>query len=113
MPLDLGNIPGSANRFDAALTAAHRTMQRRLAEAAKVERATHAYNNRTGNLEASTQASEVRETGDAVEVTLVAEMPYASYVNDRGLMTIDDSAAAAATDIDFILDATAATARVL
>jgi len=112
MPVDLGNIPGSANRFRHHYDRAVQTMQRTVARAAADERRTHAYQNRTGDLEASTQASEVISAGDVDAVTLSADMPYASYVNDRGLMRIDERAEEAGEELEFLFDGLHETARI-
>ncbi len=112
MPLDLGDVDGSANRFEHAYGQALQAMKRTLDGAASEARASHPYRDRTGNLSESTQASEVYSTGDTDAVTLSAEMPYASYVAARGLMTIDDAAQGAAKEIDYILDGVALSARV-
>ncbi|HEX8794128.1 MAG TPA: hypothetical protein VF765_24465 [Polyangiaceae bacterium] len=72
--------------------------------AAAEERATHAYHNRTGDLEASTFASDIIEDGDAREVQLGARTEYAQYVNDRGLMRIDDLARRAEVDVRAVFE---------
>lgn len=88
-----------------------RVMFDTLAPFAEHERQTHAYTNRTGYLEASTVAKSAPETDPAVE--LVAgpfapnpngSMAYASYVNNRGLMTIDRTAERAASAMERALD---------
>jgi len=60
--------------------------------AASDERRTHAYRNRTGRLQSSTQAVSIAR-GVTVEVWLQAGPfsvpPYAEYVNRRGFMGID------------------------
>jgi hypothetical protein len=60
--------------------------------AARFERSTHAYQNRTGMLEASTMAI-IKEGGDVVTLELLMGMNYASYVNDLGYSSIDEAAA--------------------
>ena len=55
--------------------------------AAEQERQTHAYQNRTGNLEASTVGQWAGESGDLYAVELRMgdyDAPYASFVVDRG-----------------------------
>jgi hypothetical protein len=113
MPVDLGTIPGSATRFERTYERAVTQMQRTVASAAREERQTHGYQNRTGDLEASTQASEVMSVGDTDVVTLQADTSYASYVNDRGLMRLDELAATAGEELEYLFDGVAATARVL
>jgi hypothetical protein len=63
--------------------------------AAMAERATHSYQNRTGRLEASTEAVTLSRTPALVDVELhagpfVADVPrpYAVFVDARGLMRI-------------------------
>ena len=51
-------------------------------EAASEERATHAYVNRTWNLETSTQARLEVDSPDVTEVVLEMGMEYASYITD-------------------------------
>lgn len=81
-----------------------REMHRIVAQAAADERRSHGYQNRTGDLERSTRATEPVVTDDSVQVDLVAGMEYASYVNTRGLMTIDEAAERAGNEIEFYLD---------
>jgi hypothetical protein len=59
--------------------------------AARFERETHSYTNRTGKLEASTLAY-VAEGNDEVTLSLVMDTPYASYVNKLGYSNIDEAA---------------------
>jgi hypothetical protein len=112
MPVDLDSIPGSADRFEHAYDRALGQMQRRVERVAREERRDHAYHNRTGDLEASTQASEVMSVGDTDVVQLAADMPYASYVNDGGLMRIDERATEAAGELEYLFEGLADTARV-
>jgi len=73
-------------------------------QAATDERRGHSYQNRTGDLQRSTQATEVRADENAVEIDLVAGMEYASHVNRRGYMIIDETAARAAQEMEFFFD---------
>ncbi len=57
------------------------------------------YINRTGDLSASTTASEPEEGSDEVTVELAARMEYASKVNNLGLMAIDEMADAAKAEL--------------
>lgn len=59
--------------------------------AAKYERDSHEYQNRTGMLEASTVASIQEGPGETV-LELTMDMPYASYVVNRGFSNIDEAA---------------------
>jgi len=60
-------------------------------QAAKYERSTHPYTNRTGRLEYTTRAY-TAGGGDSVDLYLVMEMFYASFVNNLGYSHIDDAA---------------------
>jgi hypothetical protein len=64
----------------------------------------HTYQNRTGNLELSTQAVRREQSTDGTTVTLEAGMDYASYVNRRGLMTIDERASEAEQAVEFYFE---------
>ncbi len=81
-----------------------REMHRIVAQAARDERRGHDYQNRTGDLERSTVATEPVTNDDTVQVDLVAGMQYASYVNARGLMGIDELAQQAEQEIEYYLD---------
>jgi hypothetical protein len=76
-------------------------MKKILDAAAREERRTHQYRNRTRNLEESTFATEVRGDGDEVSVEIGARTHYASYVDNRGLMRIRELTERAATEIDY------------
>jgi len=81
-----------------------REMHRIVADAAQTERREHTYQNRTGDLERATKATETVITDDVVQVSLVAEEEYASFVNKRGYMVIDESAQQAELEIEYFLD---------
>lgn len=81
-----------------------REMHNIVARAAQDERRGHTYQNRTGDLERSTKATEPVTSANSVQVDLVAGMDYASYVNTRGYMMIDEVAARADEEIEFFLD---------
>ena len=88
-----------------------RVMFETLAPFAEHERRTHAYTNRTGYLEASTVAKSANLPEPAVELVTGpfapnpnGSMAYASFVNDRGLMTIDRTATRAARAIETSLE---------
>ena len=67
------------------------------------ERATHAYQNRTGRLEESTRA-EVLRAGDAVRADLIMgrmpEVHYATYIVGRGFSSFEDIGERAAVRIE-------------
>jgi len=81
-----------------------REMHRIASDAATEEQRGHTYQNRTGDLERSTKATAPETSSDETRVDLVAEMPYASYVNTRGYMVIDEAADHAATEMEFFFD---------
>lgn len=83
---------------------APRVMKKRLDAAALEERRTHEYKNRTHDLENSTQAGEIIDVGNQKVVQLTMGMPYASYVNNRGLSRIDEIAKEAETETEYLLD---------
>jgi len=76
---------------------------RPVVDAAVWERATHAYRNRTGNLNRSTRAEHIHETPNHVQVDLVmgdALAYYARYIAyDKGLSNIETAANMAEAEI--------------
>lgn len=56
---------------------------------ARVERDTHAYNNRTFRLQSSTSAAVLYDSEDMVVVELAMRMQYASFVRNMGLTNFD------------------------
>lgn len=81
-----------------------REMHRIVADAAQTERREHTYQNRTGNLERSTKATEAMATDNSAQVDLIAGTEYASFVNARGYMVIDEVAERAEQEIEYFLD---------
>lgn len=72
----------------------------RIAEfGAKLERDKHEYQNRTGDLEESTQAH-LHDSGDDTSVILIMAMPYASHVRRLGYSSIDEAAELVEREID-------------
>lgn len=102
--VDLGNLPSAPERFETAYQRSVRQMKTLLDGKAREERAGHGYQNRTGELERNTTASEVQSTGDTDWVSLSADTPYAVYVNRRGLMRIDELAAEAQQELAYLFD---------
>lgn len=74
--------------------------------AAKYERDTHPYTNRTGDLQAATSGF-IHQGGLDSAVTAVLEMgmPYASYVDALGYSNIDEAGNMAAQNIARSIDA--------
>ena len=60
-----------------------------IGKAAAKERRSHAYNNRTGDLEQSTEAILISSSPSLTQVDLVMGMHYAEYIHKRGLTNID------------------------
>lgn len=73
-----------------------------VAAAAEVN-ASHAYTNRTGNLEESTKA-ELDASTESFTVRFGAGMPYASFVQDRGLLDIDGAWDEANNEAEYLID---------
>lgn len=107
--VDLGNLPRAADKFDRAYEKSVDQMKRLLDQKAKQERREDRYQNRTGDLRSHTAASEIISSGDSDMVELRADMPYAVYVNARGLMRIDDLAAEAETELEYLFEGLALT----
>jgi len=105
MPLDISEVLALTREAVRSLeTAQPKEVKRILDRAAADERRTHAYRNRTGWLEKSTFAADLDAPTDGWSFELGARMHYASYVDNRGLMRIDEKAAKAATEIEYYLD---------
>jgi len=111
--VDLKDVEAELKRIKTALRRGNvqQVMFDTVAPFAEHERRTHAYTNRTGYLEASTLVKAAPVPDPSVD--LVAgpfapnpngSMAYASYVNDRGFMTIDRSAERAAKAVERALD---------
>lgn len=81
-------------------------MDRVAQDAADYLVATDPYQNRTGDLRAST-VSESIDLGDAIEVTIVMGMPYASFVIARGFSNWEEAVADAESNMDRALSAIA------
>ena len=103
--VEIGSLADAGDRFEAAYQGAVQGMKAILDAKAEQERSGHGYQSRSGDLEASTYASDVFSTGDADEVQLGAREPYAVYVNARGLMGLDELAAAAEGEIGELFEA--------
>ena len=99
--VDLSQVQTMTREATKAL--GHARVERAMFEAvapyAELERNSHAYTNRTGFLEASTLVKALDVSDPAVEFVAGpfapnpnGSMAYASYVNARGLMNIDDLA---------------------
>ena len=89
--LDISDL----KRHRAEVRRAFRALPRRMLKigkfAADYERNSHEYQNRTGRLEASTQAA-LHESSDSPILVLMMTMPYASHVNRLGYSNIDEAA---------------------
>lgn len=105
MPADMSRVYAFERDANRMLDNVGAGMKRILDGKAAIERRTHAYQNRTRRLEGSTFALGPLPELDGVRVEFGARMPYASYVEDRGLSRVSDLAAQATTEIDYYLDA--------
>jgi hypothetical protein len=105
--VDFDALDAQADEADASLTAQFDEIQRLVDEAAEEERSTDTYQNRTGNLREGTVSIEVYRDDDGIEIQFTAMADYASYVNDKGSMRIDELAAETDTIIQFYLDSEA------
>lgn len=91
MPLDISEVKRITRRASYLFGRIPARMLRIGTWAARFERDSHAYHNRTGKLEASTLAT-VSEGADEATLTLDMGMPYASYVDDLGYSNIGEAA---------------------
>lgn len=87
-----------------ALGRVPRDMKRALDRAAREERRTHEYKNRTRNLEESTFAGELIEGQDEASVEYGARTHYASYVDNRGLTRVRGLAERADAELQYKFD---------
>lgn len=103
--VDVSSVDRLTKRAEQALSVdhVHDAIVAPVIAAARRERETHRYQNRTGRLEASTQAVSIRRGSDLSEVWLQSGpfmVPaYAGYVNARGFMSIDALAFVAEAEI--------------
>jgi len=96
--LDVFELTTEAKRV---LGSVPREMKRTLDRAAREERRTHEYRNRTRYLEESTFASEAVESDDEVRVEYGARTHYASYVDNRGLTRVRELADRADSEVQY------------
>lgn len=68
------------------------------------EQAEHEYQNRSHDLENSTYAVPITETDSTVEIEFGARMPYASYLETRGLSRVTELWEKAETEFEFFVD---------
>jgi hypothetical protein len=76
-----------------------RAMAQTVAEAARAERQTHPYTNRTGNAQRSTRASIVSRAANDIEIEAEAGAEYASYLARGGWSDFDGIMGNAQVDI--------------
>jgi hypothetical protein len=98
------DLAGAGDRFEAAYRQAVSEMKALLDAKAAQERETHGYQNRTGDLEASTYASDVVSTANGDAIEFGARMPYASYVAQRGLTRVEELAAEAEVELGYLFE---------
>lgn len=111
--IDMSDLRSETREAIKALshTSVERAMFDAVAPFAEQARRSHGYQNRTGYLEASTLVKALDMSDPAVEFVAGpfapnpnGSMAYASYVNDRGLMDIDDLSARAVPAVRRALD---------
>jgi hypothetical protein len=98
--VDISAVLALEVEANGSLTRQQQTALEHLQAVAEAERGDHAYQNRTHRLEDHTQAIEVLRSSDGIAVDLAADMPYAKYVEARGLMRIDERAGEAARELE-------------
>jgi hypothetical protein len=103
MPVDLSQVYALTRAAEKSLDATGAGMKKILDKAAQEERRTHEYTNRTFRLQGSTFALGPFSGAD-VDIEFGARMPYASFVENRGLSRVTEIALRSAIDIDYYLD---------
>lgn len=76
-----------------------RAMAQTVAEAARAERSTHAYTNRTGNAQRTTRARIVERSANSIEIEGEAGAEYASHLARGGWSDIDGYMGNAQVDV--------------
>lgn len=105
MSVDLGSLEARTAEAVASLREIQPAqMKATLDAAAAEERASHAYQNRTGDAEASTQAGPLQSTGDVVFCILEMGVDYAVFLDVRGLTGIRDAAEGAAEELGYYFE---------
>lgn len=102
--VDMSEVQSLTREANASFRRQRSQFKRILDAHAADARRTHAYRNRTFNLERSTFASEIE--GDAAEFSseFGARVFYSSFVERRGYQNIDGHAREAEVEIDYMLD---------
>jgi hypothetical protein len=103
MPVDVSQVHRLTREAEKTLDATGAGMKKILDKGAAEERRTHVYKNRTLRLQGSTFALGPF-AGDDVEIEFGARMPYASFVEGRGLSRISEIAQRSEVEIDYFLD---------
>ncbi len=103
MPVDISEVLALTRAAERMLDNVGPGMKTILDKAASEERRTHRYKNRTFRLQGSTFALGPFATED-VNIEFGARMPYASFVENRGLSRVTEIANGAAVEIDYYLD---------
>lgn len=107
LKVDISEVVALTREGISTLGSSPARMLELLREKAAEERATHLYQNRTGNLEASTFGAWVEQGPNEYSVEFGARTFYASYVDNRGLTRVHELAGEAEIELDFMLDADA------
>jgi hypothetical protein len=104
--VNISEVLAMGRRADRELGDVDAIMEDTVEAAAAELRATDPYQNRTGDLRASTQGEAI-SFGDEVEATLAMGMPYASFVIGRGFSNYEDVVEDTERELDDELDAIA------
>lgn len=102
--VDISEVHALTRAAVKELGAVPERLKKHLAGVAKVERSTHKYKNRTYRLQGSTFALGPIGGTDYTETEIGARMPYASFVERRGLSRITDLSKAAENEVEFMFE---------
>lgn len=88
--LDLSELKRAEKRAERELESVPKILLTAVTRGAQFEQRSHRYQNRTGDLELSTQGILNESTTRLSEATIEMGMPYASYVVARGFSSFPD-----------------------
>jgi len=103
MPVDVSAAVAADEAAFKELNRVGGEMKGAASRAARKEKTTHLWRNRTGRMQRSTEALGPYQRGDEKLVVLQIATPYAGFVDARGLVRIDTYADQAATEIDYFI----------
>lgn len=90
MPLDVSDVHAFTRRALAEFDDMPKNVFGFVEAGAEILQATDIYTDRSGDLREHTQAVNVTDDVDQWHFTLELDMPYASFVNDRGFSRVDE-----------------------